>query len=267
MSPSLFDTIAGPLPEVVKAGKRPYLVVGDIEVAANKAVTIGPGVVFLFKNFTGMHVSGKLTVEGTRESPVIFTSENDRSVNHATALYPNPYDWNGIYIHADAIGSSMAFCKVMYSVYGIVSETKFIKLDPVILTFNGKTNLVIEGKEQPVTGKPYRYVLSTKDVVAEGVPVKILTDPLAKRRAALRYSGIVVGMAATVAAVYYGLQWNKDQASLSSMSTNDLLALRSYDERDWFSVRSRRNNDIYYTAIGGALGLIGYVGFGLSFTF
>lgn len=262
-----FDTLAGPLPEIIKPRGRPFLVIGDIEVPAGKTVTIGAGAVLLFKTFTGIHVLGKLSVEGTRDAPVIFTSENDRSVNRATSLFPNPYDWNGIYLHADAVGSSFAYCKVLYSVYGLVSETKFIKLDPVVLQFNGKSNLVMEGKELQVTDKPYRYVLSTRDVAAEGVPVKILSDPLASRRNVLRYGGVVVGMAATLGAVYFGLQWHSDQTSLSRISTDDPAVLKGLWESDWFAARSRRNNDMYYTAIGGVLALIGYIGFGWSFSF
>ena len=76
-----------------------------------------------------------------------------------------------------------------------------------------------------------------------------------------------MGMAATVGAVYFGLQWHTDQSTLSRMSTDDPLVLHPYNESDWFSARSRRNNDMYYTAIGGVLALIGYIGFGWSFSF
>ena len=265
--PVSFDTITGPLPLVIKARKIPYLVVGDIEVPVNKSVTIEHGVVFLFKNFTGMHVLGKLTVQGTKESPVVFTSENDRAVNPATSLYPNPYDWNGIYIHADAVGTNMEFCKVRYSVYGIASETKFIKLDPVLFSFNGKSNLIIEGKEQAVTDKPFTYMLTTKDVGTQGVPVKILSDPMAPGRNTIRYASLVVAMAATVGTVYYGTQWSTTQKDLTHMSTNNLSVLRLYNETEWFSLRDRRTSSMYYTAIGGVLSLIGYIGFFWSFSF
>lgn len=264
---ALFDTIAGPLRERIKAKKTPYLVVGDIEVPVNKTVTIEPGVVFLFKNFTGMHVLGKLSAQGTKDAPIIFTSENDRSVNQATSLYPNPYDWNGIYIHADAVGTSMSFCKVLYSVYGIVSETKFIRLDPVILLFNGKSNLVIEGKPLPVADKPYSYVLSTKNLAAEGIPVKILADPAAPRRNTLRYVSLVIAMAATVGTVYYGTQWNNTQRDLTRMSTDDPSVLRQYDESEWISLRNRRTNSMYGTGIGGVAAILGFAGFTWSFTF
>ena len=42
-----FDTIAGPLPAVVKAKKNPYLVVSDIEVPAGKTVSVEKGTIFL----------------------------------------------------------------------------------------------------------------------------------------------------------------------------------------------------------------------------
>jgi hypothetical protein len=261
--PVSFNTIAGPLPGVIKARKIPYLVVGDIEVPANKSVTIEQGVVFLFKNFSGMHVLGKLIVLGTKESPVIFTSENDRAVNPATSLYPNPYDWNGIYIHADAVGTSMEFCKVRYSVYGIVSETKFIKLDPVLFSFNGKSNLIIEGKELAVTDKPYSYKL----LGAQGVPVQIFADPMAFRRNALRYTSLVIAMAATLGTMYYGTQWSNTQKDLTHMSTDNPSVLRGYNEAEWFSLRDKRTGNMYYTIVGGTLALLGYVGFTWSFTF
>ena len=61
-----FDTLSGPLSDTVKLPKDAYLVSGDIEVPINKTVIIAPGTVFLFKNFTGLHVQGKLLSAGNK---------------------------------------------------------------------------------------------------------------------------------------------------------------------------------------------------------
>jgi hypothetical protein len=261
------DTLAGPLPDTVRAGNRPHLVVGDIEVPVGRTVTVEAGSVFLFKNFTGLHVQGKLVAQGTKEQPVIFTSENDRARNPATQLYPNPYDWNGVYLHPDATGTIMSYCTVCYSVYGIVSETKFIRLDRVTFLQNGKSNLVVDGKAQAVTDAPYIYILSTDDVKAQGVPVKILSDPHAARRNVVRYTGFAVLLGAAAGSAYYGVQWKNAQAGLSALSTDDQAVLKGRTEPEWFSLHSKRNTDQGFTLVGAGIAIIGLAGFCWTFTF
>jgi hypothetical protein len=90
---------------------------------------------------------------------------------------------------------------------------------------------------------------------------------MAPGRNTLRYASLVVAMAATVETIYYGSQWNNTQNELRTMSTDNPSVLRGYDEAEWFSLRDRRTGNMYYTAIGGALALLGYIGFIWSFTF
>jgi hypothetical protein len=263
----VFDTLSGPLPQLLKAKKTPYLVVGDIEVPANKTVSIEAGTVLLFKSFTGIHVVGKLIALGTKEKPIYFTSENDQSVNSSTALYPNPYDWNGMYIHSDGIGTSLAYCKLLYSVYGIVSETKFIRLDPVQLKQNGKSNLIIEGKETVTTDKPYTYVLSTKDATVDGVPVTLLRDPLRPKRLTVRIIGLSVGLAGIAGSVYYGLDWKDKRDKLIDISTDNREVLHNYNEQDWLKLKDKRDRALLYTCAGAMVTVMGTIGFSYSFSF
>ncbi|HEX7510885.1 MAG TPA: hypothetical protein VF335_06265, partial [Chitinivibrionales bacterium] len=67
--------LGGNLPKIIPACNKPYLVTADAYVAPGKTVRIEQGAVLLFKNFTGIHVEGKLVVEGTPAHPVIFSSE------------------------------------------------------------------------------------------------------------------------------------------------------------------------------------------------
>ena len=198
-----FDTLAGPLPDTVKSSKKGFIVVGDIEVPVNKSVTIAAGTVFLFKNFTGLHVQGKLIAHGTKDRPIIFTSENDRAFNASSALYPNPFDWNGIYIHPDAVGATLSFCKILFSVYGIISETKFVRLDEITFKQNGKSNLTIEGKEAALTDQTYSNVPKTEEPRA--IPVAApprLKDPLIAQREMLRYGGVSLASVSTALTAY-----------------------------------------------------------------
>jgi hypothetical protein len=263
----LFDTLIGPLPQKVPADTIPYFIAGDIEVPAGTTVVIEPGAHFLFKGFTGLHVQGKLLAQGTKDRPIIFTSEKDHAVNSATTLYANPYDWNGIYIHSDAVGTILSQCTVAYSVYGIVSETKFFRLDQVALRMNGKSNVVIDGKEQSVGATPFSYALSITDVKAQGVPVKILNDPLAFRRNTIRSTGFTLLTGAAATGIYYGMQWKNNQNKLTGISTDDPLVLRSSNESDWLALRNNRNRDRSYTLIAGGLVVLGAAGFIWSFTF
>jgi hypothetical protein len=262
-----FSTLAGPLPKVVEAAKGPYLVIADIEVPAGKLVTIEPGTVLLFKNFTGLHVQGRLVAEGTAARPLIFTSEFDKDYNPASSMYPNPYDWNGLYIHANAVGTSLSHSNLYYSVYGIISETKYIRIFSGSFANNGKTNLVIEGKEHIVADAPYTYELLLKDATVDGVPIRILRDPAAPKRNTFRFAGIGAIIGGAGMGVYSTLQWREDQERLEKLSDPNPPNTIDHSSAEWNDTRSERNLDRVLSTAGYCLVAIGAVGFGWSFSF
>ncbi len=264
---AVMDTLAGPLPREIAAAGGPYLVIEDIDVPIGKTVTIEPGTVFLFRNFAGLHAQGRLLAEGTREKPIVFTSEFDRKHNPVTEMYPNPYDWNGIYFHTNSIGSNLSHCQVHYSVYGIISETKFIRVSPAAFYQNGKSNLVIEGKELLAEDGQYRYELSVKDATVDGVPVRILRDPKAPARNALRYSSLGAMLGGISAGVIYAVQWNDAQRRLTSLSQTDNHNLMNNTGKEWLEAQNERDRTRAYAVVTGILGAIGAVGFSWSFTF
>jgi hypothetical protein len=252
---------------VVKDRGQPYLVVSDIEVPPNAVVTIEPGVVLLFKNFTGLHVEGRLLAEGTKARPIVFTSELDQQYNPASTLIANPYDWNGIYIHQGALGTSLAHCRVSYSVYGILSETKFIRVAPGTFAGNGKSNLVIEGVEHQVGDEPYRYVLSTKDATVDGVPVNILRDPLAVRRNVMRYTGLSAFLGGFGIGIYRLVHLQDSRTRLDRLSSADTGNTFVHTSEDWEAARQEVDEDVAWSAVGFGLGLVGAVGLTWTFTF
>jgi hypothetical protein len=258
-----FRTLLGDLPKTVLAETGPYLVTSDIYVPAGKTVVVEPGTVFLFKNFTGLHVQGTLIAKGTADTPVVFSSENDKRFNRDASLIPNPYDWNGIFIHNDAIGTDLQHVEIAYSVYGINSLTKFFRILNGVFRENGRANLTIEGQAQTVTAEPYSYSLSVKNAAVDGVPVKILSDPDAPRRNLVRYSGVSVLVVGVVAGAVFTTQWDASKKRMGVVA-NDLF---TYQNSDFTAAQSARNTNAALMTAGYVIGFIGACGFAYSFAF
>jgi hypothetical protein len=259
--------LAGELPREVKADKSPYIIKADIFVPSGKAVRIEPGVVFLFNNFTGFNVQGVLTAKGTPLRPIVFTSSNDRIYSNDT-LNPTPYDWNGIYIQKDGMGTVIENFKVTYSVKGIVSETKFINLVAGDFGDNGRSHCTIEGVEQQVTaGKPFSFTVSLKDATIDGVPVNILQDPQAVKRNTIRYSSLTVVIGSIAVGGIFGVQLLESQKKLSSLSSTDTSTTLHYTESDWTVAREKRDYDRTATIATALLAVAGGVGFYWTFMF
>jgi hypothetical protein len=264
-----FAELAGDLPHLISAQKSPYLIVSDIYVPAGKSVTIEAGTVFLFKNFTGFHVEGILYVKGTDLDPVVFTSESDNGYNPYSSLNPTPYDWNGIYLHKDAIGTDMQNLKINYSVKGIVSETKYFRLTDAVFRENGRSNLSIAGEEKLVTpDQSYTYTLSIKDATVDGVPVKILMDPEAPKRNTFRYTGLALCVGGAALGGIFGVEWNNSQIDLKNISTTTKENLRNDSGNEiWHKTYEERNKSRVLTAVGILTMLTGGFFFTWSFTF
>jgi hypothetical protein len=262
-----FDSIAGDLPPVLMAKKHPYYVAGDIYVPQGKTVAISAGAVFCFKNFTSLHIMGTLIAKGVKDLPIVFTSENDKDFNKKSTVDAAPYDWNGIYIHEDGIGTQLSYCAVLYSVDGISALTKFFKLAPCVFLHNGRANLTIEGAIQPVTDQPYEYSLSINDVTAGGVPVAALKDPFASSRKILRYSGGADAAIGCIAVLVCAVHLGSTQKSFSSISSMDRQNLAKNSSAGWTIARTARNRDVAGLLAGVGVTAIGVVGILWSFRF
>ncbi len=259
--------LAGDLPAIVFAQDGPFLVVDDIYVPQGKTVSIEAGAVFLFKNFTGMQVLGKLVARGEQDKPIIFTSVNDREYNPDSQLDPAPFDWNGVYLHEDAIGSEFRYCAVMYSVEGITAQTKFFRLSPVIFLKNGRASLTIEEKRMEAPDGPYEYAVSRDDPSLKELPMNILSDPRALKRNIIRYTGFTIAMAGAVVSIFYSMELSGSSRKLDNLSSTAPQNLAYHDSHDWERARSRHNATIAGTLIGVTLFAAGGAGFSWSFTF
>ncbi len=262
-----FDTLAGDLPGLIEARAKPYLVMGDIYVAQGKTVVIEAGAILLFKNFTGLHISGILLARGLKDKPIIFTSENDRDYNRASAVDPAPFDWNGIYIHEDGIGTHLAYCAVLYSVEGITSLTKFIRLNTCLFLHNGRASFTVEGKPQAVSDRPFDYALSAGDPSLMKVPAGILKDPQAVSRIILRFSGIATAATGLVMGMIWGGKFSHSSHDFDSRSSLSRDNLANHSSASWNSARTTRDRDASVLLTGCGIAVIGAIGIGWSFTF
>ena len=262
-----FDTLAGDLPGLIEAQTKPYLVMGDIYVPQGKTVVIEAGAVFLFKNFTGLHISGILLARGLKDKPIIFTSENDRDYNRLSAVDPAPFDWNGLYIHEDGIGTHLAYCAVLYSVEGMTSLTKFIRLNNCLFLHNGRASFTVEGKPQTVTEAPLDYALTADDPSLMKVPAGILKDPQAVSRILLRYSAVATAATGLVMGMIWGSKFSRSSHDFNTSSSRTEDNLAAYSSASWNSARMDKNRDAAVLLTGCAVAAIGAVGIGWSFTF
>lgn len=262
-----FDTLIGMLPPLIKYSKTPYLIPSNIEVPPDRTVTIEPGTVFLFRNFAGLHIRGRLIAHGTAESPIVFTSEYDKTYNHQSAREANPFDWDGIYMTLDAIGTQMSSCNIAYSVYGITSETKFIRLDSIIVKDNGKSIMTIDNIEYPLTDTTFRYVLDNGESYKDGVPINLFHDPLAKKRTAFRILGSSLIIAGIGAGGYFGYSGYKAEKKWSQISDSTFSNLNQHSSSDYKDAESKTIRNFAYSGSGALLSLLGVLCVSWTFTF
>ncbi|MBD3244213.1 MAG: hypothetical protein GF331_26715, partial [Chitinivibrionales bacterium] len=196
------DTLSGPLPPVLGVSKSPYLVIADIYVPTGQTVIVEPGVVFLFNSFTGLKVQGTLLARGEDDNPIVFTSVNDTEHNPSSTLQAAPYDWNGIQVTEDGLGTHLSYCVIRYSVFGLASMTRYIRIGPSMFSDNGRADVTIEGREHETGEGAFEY---NATAAAPMLPdsLTVLPDPKAKRRTIARYSGMGVLLVGAVLSSIY----------------------------------------------------------------
>jgi len=263
----IYDTLIGMLPSIIKNKHHPYLVPSNIEVPPDRTVTIEPGTVLLFKNFAGLHVRGRLLARGTAEEPIIFSSEYDRIYASQSIRDANPFDWDGIYMTTDALGSQLTYCTISYSVYCISSDSKFIRLDPIVVKDNGKSVITIENTEYPLTDTLFTYTLDKKDITKEGATVDLFRDPVAKKRNTFRVLGSVLMFGGAGSCVYYALELNKSNDELKRLNGTDFENLNIHNSSDWNNAEKDVTKNKWLISVGSFAFLAGLACFTWTFTF
>jgi hypothetical protein len=152
---TLSGTIAG---ATFEQSGNPFIITDNITIPEGKSVTIKEGCVFLFTPFTGIIVDGSLMVEGTLQSPVVFSTVNDNEHNPAAEDSPNPFDWNGILINTTAQKVILKNFIIVYTVYGIKSMKPDFSITNGTFRQNGQYNCTVNESIMPVVADiPFNY--------------------------------------------------------------------------------------------------------------
>ena len=276
-STRIFTPISGEMPSILKVENSPYIVEADLFISPGETDTIEKGVVLLFNNFTGLHVQGTLYVTGTTEQPVIFTSKNDPFYNPTASIAAAPYDWNGIDIYENAIGTIFENCVVQFSVYGMRSQTEHFQIKNSKFLQNGKSNISIKGNVLTVGTVPFFYgeTLVENRPLENGPAVvnKAPTDPLVLHkdnhtfRNILRYSGVVCALSGIAAGIWRSQELIKRRNEYKKISQPSDSNMLNYTTKDWVEARKRYKNEVTTTEICGGIAAIGLITFSISFTF
>ena len=190
-------TISGNIGDMTfEPSGNPWIVTENVTVEKEKAVLVKAGCVFLFKQFTGIEIHGECIVEGSKESPVVFTSFTDDKHNQSAEVLPNPFDWNGIVIHPEAKETRLSYCTVSFSVFGIKSQKSDVFIEKCTFRQNGQFHFTVLGEIQPVQeGYPYSY--GNESVQKQQKTVR-----------PLRGVAITTGCAGVICGAVSGIIWN-----------------------------------------------------------
>jgi hypothetical protein len=268
-----YTPLSGDLPQRVVRSQSPYVVAGDIYVAAGDNVIIESGVVFLFNEFTGLHVQGTLLAQGLDRLPVVFTSVNDTLYNAHSSMNPAPYDWNGIDIYEDGMGSVLEHCIVSYSVYGIDSKTEYIRIDSTCFRRNGKRNFSILGEDRMIPSDfPFSYKLTKGVSVAKEKPAIPLSPPSRPPQRSpaprlLRVSGVLLAVGGGALGAWRTREFQKSHKRLLAYNGGDERVLKEGSAAEYDNAYTERTVDLVIMSSGYGAGLIGIVGFLISFSF
>ncbi|MDO5577166.1 MAG: hypothetical protein Q4F84_08805 [Fibrobacter sp.] len=283
-----FISLQGALPEILSSGDKPYLVTGDILVSSGAVVTIEPGTVLLFNEFTGLHVEGTLHVKGNGEKPVVFTSKNDTVWNKQSSVNPAPFDWAGIDIHENAAEVSFSDVEIRYSVHGIQSHIDNVSLENCAISRNGKVDFSVKGMEIVSENSIFNYkkaeekpaVTITKPTVKVEPTAKQAAKPVAIPKAPdeqgkesrlgkniFRYCGLAVGVGGAGLAAFLYTKFVDSNDKFHEISTPSKENYQKFTSEDWESAKKERNRDMILTGVSGGIAVLGLASFGISFAF
>jgi hypothetical protein len=268
----VWDTLAGELPDLVKNNGRPYYIAADIIVPPGKTVTIEPGTVLLFHTFTGLQIHGVLLARGSENSPILFSSENDGRHGGLAGLEPAPYDWNGITIDEDALGTSFYYCTIAYSLFGINTLCGQIHLRRCSFPQNAKSEYTVQGYRQIVGDSPYSWgdhqkAVSQATTIASPPDITTSTTSVRKGNVGLRIVGIGLLTAGSAIGVWKTIDYlasRKRFDELNASGNRENLQNPSIVE-DWNTAQTTVNRDSALMVGGFALAVLGAIGIGFSF--
>jgi hypothetical protein len=122
----------------------PYILDGNVTVAAGVTLTVDPGVVVKLNGTSRqLRVTGTLKALGSASAPITFTSYQDDtaggdSTGDGAATSGAPGQWYSIYVASGASGTELKYVNVRYGGWGFGSG------DGTLEVTNGATSVTVE---------------------------------------------------------------------------------------------------------------------------
>ena len=113
----------------------PYVIIGNVTIDPNVALTIESGVFVKFGGNFSFIVEGTLYAMGTAEKPVTFTSNK---------LSPTPGDWGTIKFTSNTV-STLEYCHVEYATDGVTVEDGSVSITHSEISHNLLNGIYIFG--------------------------------------------------------------------------------------------------------------------------
>ena len=154
--PSLCGTISQDT--TLRLANSPYIVSCDVTVSSGVALTIQPGVVLKFQQYTGLNINGTLQAQGSSASPIVFTSWRDDSYAGDTNgvgvdSTPQPGDWYGLQVLETGVLTAR-HTVVGYANYGIYTTNGQVSIrqssivnNSVYGTYNSHATNVVDAED------------------------------------------------------------------------------------------------------------------------
>lgn len=282
---------------VIRSQGNPYIVKETIVIPPGSEVVVKEGSVFLFEPFSGIEVRGKLTVEGTAESPVVFTSALDNEYNPASKQPANPFDWNGILVAKESAGAILRTFILRYSVYGVKAQTPNVQIQNARFRQNGQLHFTIDdkiqyvqddlpfsygsrqidGSEQPQDQQKPKAAASGESKKEKKEKPKTTAGSVSRQKKIFRYGCLGLGVAgvgtSVICAIVSGAAYNDAQQISTDWQAD--MASAGYSppvdgprwQADFDAATGRQRGAQAASIVTGALGVVGFVGFSLTFFF
>ncbi|MBD3344818.1 MAG: hypothetical protein GF401_07120 [Chitinivibrionales bacterium] len=245
-------------------GSDNYVVSGNIHILPGTELSFAAGSTIRFEPFTGIIVRGKLICEGTADSVVLFTSTRDP----LSGSTPEPFDWNGIKVPADAEEIVLSNARVEYSTFGLDIESNGteITLKDVVFRKNGYATLTRAGRiVEHVEGVPvdytwkregsYNHTNNEKETAGssaakenKGISWKI---PVRIAVGTFLASGLSIWVGGHTTAEKYNQKYLDEDVNISNA----------------VAYRDNRDNAVKWRNAGALLSLISAAGLGITFIF
>lgn len=128
--------------DTIFRSRRPVIIYDSLYVSAGVTLTIDAGTQLYFHQHASMCVDGRLLVNGTLDSPVVF--RGDRTGNLFDYLpYDNtPQQWGGVYLHGS--GHKFNYLDLHSSTFGIVAEDTDMELANCVIHNTGGNALWVK---------------------------------------------------------------------------------------------------------------------------